>query len=70
MDGRTLKAVSMGDLHLDLPNGSKQTQVTFKNAVHTPDMAFTLLSIRKLDKRGMVRKLMIHDSPQQNGVAS
>ena len=49
-DGRTLKAVGMGDLHLDLPNGSKRTQVTFKNAVHAPDMAFTLLSISKLDK--------------------
>ena len=32
----------MGDLHLDLPNGSKRTQVTFKNTIHAPDMAFTL----------------------------
>jgi len=40
----------MGDLHLDLPNGSKQTKTTFKNAIHTPDMAFTLLSISRLDK--------------------
>ena len=40
----------MGDLHLDLPNGSKKTQAVFKNAVHAPEMAFTLLSISKLDK--------------------
>ena len=40
----------MGDLHLDLPNGSKKTQAMFKNAIHTPKMAFTLLSISKLDK--------------------
>ena len=45
-----MKAVSMGDLHLDLPNGSKRTPVIFKNAVHAPKMAFTLLSISKLDK--------------------
>ena len=42
-DGRTLKAVGMGDLHINLPNGSKQTPTIFKNAVHTLEMAFTLL---------------------------
>ena len=57
-DGRTLKAVRMGDLHLELPNGSKQTQVTFKNAIHAPDMAFTLLSISKLDKSN--HKVIFH----------
>jgi len=40
----------MGDLHVDLPNGSKRTQITFKNAIHAPDMAFTLISISRLDK--------------------
>ena len=49
-DGRTLKAVGMGDLHLELPNGSKWMQVIFKNTIHAPNMAFTLLSISKLDK--------------------
>ena len=49
-DGRTLKAMGMGDLHINLPNGSKCTPAIFKNAVHTPEMAFTLLSISKLDK--------------------
>ena len=57
-DGRILKAVGMGDLHLELPNGSKQTQVTFKNAIHAPDMAFTLLSISKLDKSN--HKVIFH----------
>ena len=50
VDGQILKAIGMGDLHLDLPNGSKRTPVIFKNAIHTPKMAFTLLSISKLDK--------------------
>ena len=49
-DGRILKAIGMGDLHLDIPNGSKKTQAVFKNAIHTPKMAFTLLSVSKLDK--------------------
>ena len=42
----------MGDLHLDLLNGSGKTSIIFKNAVHTPDMAFTLISISHLDKAG------------------
>ena len=42
----------MGNLHLELPNGSKTSKVTFKNAVHSPSMAFTLLSISKLDMSG------------------
>jgi len=49
-DGRKLKAISTGDLEIDLPNGSKQTQVTFEDAIHSPEMAFTLISISKLDK--------------------
>ena len=57
-DGWTLKVVSMGDLQLDLPNGSKQMQAVFKDAVHAPEMAFTLLSISKLDKLG--HKVVFH----------
>lgn len=45
-DGHTIKAFRMGDLHMELPNGSKRTDFTFKNAIHAPDMAFTLVSIR------------------------
>ena len=44
-DGQQLKATGMGDLEIDLPNGSKTTKMTFKNAVHSPKMAFTLISI-------------------------
>jgi hypothetical protein len=51
-DGRLVKAIGMGDLHLDLPNGSKRTAFTFKGAVHSPDLAFTLVSVRKLDTAG------------------
>jgi len=51
-DGRSLKAISMRDLHIDLPNGSKKTRTVFKNAIHAPQMAFTLISIGRLDKAG------------------
>ena len=49
-DGRIVKAIGMGDLTLDLPNGSKTTKTVFKDAIHAPGMAFTLLSISRLDK--------------------
>ena len=51
-DGQQLKAIGMGDLEIDLPNGSKTTKMTFKNAIHSPEMAFTLISISQLDKVG------------------
>ena len=38
-DGRKLKAIGMGDLDIELPNGLKTTNMTFKDAVHAPDMA-------------------------------
>jgi hypothetical protein len=49
-DGRMLTTASVGDLHIDLPNGLDKTKTILKNAVHAPDMAFTLISISQLDK--------------------
>ena len=51
-DGRQLKAIGMGDLEIEMPNGSTTTTMTFKNAIHAPQMAFTLISISQLDKAG------------------
>ena len=51
-DGRELKAIGMGDLEMELPNGSQTTKMKFENAIHSPDMAFTLISISRLDKAG------------------
>ena len=42
----------MGDLHIELPNGSDKTKVIFKNAIHALEMAFTLISISRLNKAG------------------
>lgn len=51
-DGQIIKAIGMGDLHIDLPNGSKRTAFVFKDAVHSPNLAFTLISVRRLDMAG------------------
>ena len=51
-DSHIMKPIAMGDLHLELPNGSKTMKVILKNAIHSPTMAFTLLSISKLDTSG------------------
>ena len=51
-DGRQLKAIGMGDLEVEMPNGSKSTAMTFKNVIHAPQMAFTLILISRLDKAG------------------
>ena len=41
-DGRRLKAIGIGDVHIELPNKSKQTHSVLKGTVHAPEMAFTL----------------------------
>jgi hypothetical protein len=51
-DGRTLTTTRVRDLHIELPNGSGKTKTILKNAIHTPEMAFTLISISRLDKAG------------------
>ena len=50
----------MGDLKIDLPNGSSITKTVFKDAIHSPAMAFTLISISKLDKAKF--KVIFHES--------
>jgi hypothetical protein len=49
-DGRSLKAVGIGDVLIELPNGSKRTPALLKNAIFAPDMAFTLISVSRLDR--------------------
>ena len=49
-DGQTLKVVGIGDVCIDLPNGTKQTHALLKNTVYTPDMASTLISVGHLDR--------------------
>ena len=48
-DGRTFEAIGMGDVKIDLPNGSKRNTVILKDVVYTPELAFTLISVTRLD---------------------
>ena len=48
-DGCTLKAVGIGNVRIELPNGSKHTKAMLKDVIYAPDMAFTLISISRLD---------------------
>ena len=51
-NGKSMKATGRGDLQLELPNGSKKSKMLFKNAIHALEMAFTLISISRLNKAG------------------
>ena len=73
VDGCVMKVIGMGDLHLELPNRSKTMKVTFKNVVHLPTMAFTLLSISKLNISGhkgtFYKQMCMIQDPKGNTIA-
>ena len=48
-DGRKLKALGKGNVWIELPNSTKHTKTILKEAIHAPDMAFTLISVGQLD---------------------
>ena len=48
-NGRKLKVLGKGDVRIELPNGAKCTKTILKEAIHAPDMAFTLISVGRLD---------------------
>ena len=39
----------MGDVKIDLPNGTSYSTVILKDSVYVPDLTFTLISISRLD---------------------
>jgi hypothetical protein len=51
-NGSAMVSTLRGDVSIDLPNGSKTTNVTLKDAFYVPDMTRTLISIGKLDQAG------------------
>ena len=48
-DRRMLRVLGIGDVRIELPNGDKRTKSILKDVIHAPDMAFTLISVRRLD---------------------
>jgi len=49
-DGRHLKAQGIRNVYIELPNGSEHKKLILRNAIHAPDLAFTLVSVSKLDE--------------------
>ena len=48
-DSHKLKALGEGNVWIELLNGAKHTKTILKEAIHAPDMAFTLISVGQLD---------------------
>ena len=48
-DSYELKALRKGDVQIKLLNGAKRTKTILKEAIHAPDMAFTLILVGWLD---------------------
>ena len=49
-DSHKLKAAGIGDVHIELSNRLKQTPSMLQGTIHTPEIAFMLISIGYLDK--------------------
>jgi len=79
-DGCMIKGLGIGDVRINLPNGSGETKLLLKDTIYAPDMAFTLISISQLDhancsvtfKDGMctvkIRLLDFSNKPACNGL--
>lgn len=52
-DGSTLDAIGRGDVDINLPLGNERTNVTLKNALYAPKMAFTLISTTRITSAGL-----------------
>ena len=55
-DGQSFRAIGVGDLPIELPNGNGITKCLLKDTVHAPDFAFTLISVGRLDAAGCSAK--------------
>ena len=51
-DGRTFQALGVGNVAIELPNGSKITKVILRDVLYAPDVAFTLISMSRIVKAG------------------
>ena len=59
-DGHTFSAIGKGDMKIELPNGNqKPTPITLKNVYYSPRLAFTLMSVGRMDQNGY--ELLIKD---------
>jgi len=60
-----MSAVGMGEMTIDIPNGTDVSKLRLMEVLYSPDMGYTLVSVRKLDDKGfkltfLGRRCMIH----------
>lgn len=55
-DSRTFNVLSRGDVKISLPNGSSETTTILKDVLYAPELAFTLVSISRIDDAGFSSK--------------
>ena len=55
-DGRTFYASAKGDMRISLPMGpdEKPTSLTLQNVYYSPNMAYTLISVSRMDRTGYI----------------
>jgi hypothetical protein len=51
-NNRVFYATGMGDLQIDVPNSSESTHITLRDALYTPEMTLTVISISKIASAG------------------
>ena len=50
MNNCVFYVVSMGDLEIEVPNGTKNTKVLLHDALHMPDISLMVVSIGQIAK--------------------
>ena len=51
-NNQTFKAIGKGNLRVKIPNGENFTTVTLRDVLYAPSIAFTLISLSRVDKAG------------------
>ena len=55
-DKRVFYAIGLGDLKIEVPNGTSSTSIILKDVFHTPNMGLTIVSINRIMKAGYTVK--------------
>jgi hypothetical protein len=51
-NNRIFYATGMGDLQINVPNGSESMHITLRDTLYTPEMTLTIISISKIASAG------------------
>src|SRR5712672_2179891 len=59
-NSQVFHAIGQGDIYVDVPNGATYSKVLLRNALHMPDMAFTVVSLGRVMKAGYLVEFDCH----------